>query len=459
MNASPARRRLRRSLVVLSPLLLSVAAWQPKVGASAVGGSEPAHECAHRLLGEDAAWTWFGGPRAVTHEGRFRRTYAGWISSKGEVSIAAIDRDDGSVQIETLWDGLDPDDHSNPSILVRPDGRLMVFCAPHCWWRVVDEGGGKKGAIYYRVSERPEDITEWREPAAIEENVPGPYGWTYPTPVQLSAEEDRIYLFWRGGNGRPVLALSDDGQEWVLGGTFIDTGGRRPYMIVVSDGDDEIHVAFTHGHPEEQTRNGVYYVMYRDGGLHHADGSKICDIWDLPITPEQCDLVYDGESDGRGWLWDVAFDERGAPVIAYTVFPSLEDHRYRYARWVDGEWKTCEITEGGSSFPRKGRGVSAENYYSGGIAIDKGDPDVVYLSRPVDGVYEIERWETIDGGDTWSSRSVTIGSSVDNVRPVVPVGRTEGDPLVLWMAGVYYRYDIFGTNIRYLPDALATRAQ
>jgi hypothetical protein len=154
-------------------------------------------------------------------------------------------------------------------------------------------------------------------------------------------------------------------------------------------------------------------------------------------------------------VWDIAIDERGSPVIVYTVFPSEDDHRYRYARWENGEWLTHELTEAGSAFPRKGRGVSRETFYSGGIALDPSSPNVVYLSRPVDGVYEIERWVTGDGGSSWEAQPVTAGSSVDNVRPVVPIGRASGDPIVLWMAGVYYRYDIFGTSIRYLPDALA----
>lgn len=94
-----------------------------------------------------------------------------------------------------------------------------------------------------------------------------------------------------------------------------------------------------------------------------------------------------------------------------------------------------------------------EKHYSGGITIYRGDPDVVYLSRRVDGVHEIERWVTSDCGETWSSQPVTKGSSVDNVRPAVPLYRKPGDPAVLWMAGVYYRYDVFGTNIRYAGSA------
>lgn len=416
---------------------------------------DPLPGIAYPILSGDAAWTWFGGPRAVCYEGEHRRTYTGWITSKGDVKIAAIDRDDGSVVIQTLWCDQDSDDHSNPSILVRSDGRLMVFCAPHCWRWKTGVKKRREGGIYYRTSVRPEDITEWGPIEMIVDNIPGAYGWTYPKPVQLSAEDDRIYLFWRGGNGRPVLAISDDGAEWTLGGAFITTAGRRPYVVVASNDVDEIHVAFSRGHPDEEKENGIYYLRYRGGAFYRADGTKIRDIWDLPVTPEQCDVVYDGISSGLGWLWDIAFDEDDHPVIAYTVFPTEDDHRYCYGRWRDGAWHTTELAAGGPAFPRSARGVSREQFYSGGITLDHGDPNIAYLSRLVDGVYELERWETADRGATWSSRAITSGSDVDNVRPVVPLHRCEGDPQLLWMSGVYYRYDIFGTGIRQLPDRIA----
>lgn len=417
---------------------------EPARDAAPSGGAYP-------QVSEDAAWTWFGGPRAVTYEGSHRRTYTGWISSRGEVKVASIDGDDGSIVIETLWTEQDPDDHSNPSILVLSDGRLAAFCSPHRWRRTTGRREREDGGIFYRVSSRPEDVSEWEPSRMIEDNVSGGFGWTYPKPFRLSAEDDRVYLFWRGGNGRPVLAFSDDGLEWTLSGVFAETGGRRPYLVVASNDVDEMHIAFTRGHPDEEAENGVYYLKYRDGSFYHADGGRICGIGELPVTREDCDVVYDGVSSGHGWLWDIAFDDRGDPVIVYAVFPGPDDHRYRYARWRDGEWRTTELVEAGSAFPRPAFGVERERYYSGGITLDHGDPSIVYLSRPVNEVFEIERWVTEDGGDTWSAEALTLGSTVDNVRPVVPLRGSSRDPRLLWMSGIYYRYDLFGTGIRYAP--------
>ena len=41
------------------------------------------------------AWSWFGDPRAVHHEGRHRRTYVGWISPHGEVQVMSYDHSSG----------------------------------------------------------------------------------------------------------------------------------------------------------------------------------------------------------------------------------------------------------------------------------------------------------------------------------------------------------------------------
>ena len=49
-------------------------------------------------------------------------------------------------------------------------------------------------------------------------------------------------------------------------------------------------------------------------------------------------------------------------------------------------------------------------YYSGGITLDHESPDTVYLSRQVDGVFEIETLRTPDGGTTWSSTAITAAS-------------------------------------------------
>src|SRR3954462_4253532 len=73
------------------------------------------------------AWSYFGDPRAIAHDGH---VFTGWISTTGNVWVAHI-RPDGSFPKRLIYRDLGVDDHNNPSLVFRPDGRIMVFFSPH----------------------------------------------------------------------------------------------------------------------------------------------------------------------------------------------------------------------------------------------------------------------------------------------------------------------------------------
>jgi len=52
-----------------------------------------------------------------------------------------------------------------------------------------------------------------------------------------------------------------------------------------------------------------------------ANGEEIADFNQLPVSPQQTDVVYDG-SNGRAWIWDIAFDYQvGKQFYAdFTIF-------------------------------------------------------------------------------------------------------------------------------------------
>ncbi len=402
-------------------------------------------------LAEIGAWNWCGDPKAVTHIGAHRRTYAGWVDAEGSIVVASYDHDTGEIETAIVREKLEQDDHDNPSLLVLPDGRLMTFYSPHGGVRA--RKSPVKG-MFYRTTERPEDITSWGEEMEIPTNLPGSWGFTYPNVVSLENEGGSIYLFWRGGNGRPAYSIStDEGGTWSEARALVWSQGKRPYVKVVSDGESTIHVAFTKGHPRGEEENSVYYMFYRDGAVHKADGTKIVDTYDLPVRATRADTVYNAAAMGsRAWVWDIALDALGRPVIAYVTFPDETDHRYWYGRWDGTEWLNYEITAGGASYEvglSEKRLQYYEDYYSGGLALDHENTSVVYLSRQIEGIFEIERWVTPDGGVTWLSEPVTCGSEVNNGRPMVPRGHTADGPDVIWMHGYYRHYYVdYDTAVR-----------
>ncbi len=422
--------RARRFVVLASAAVLLLAGLLTRAAApKARTGTLPLRE---RQFSSGGAWSWFGDPRAVYHEGKYHRTYTGWVAPDGSIQVASYDHDSGRQVIVTLKARLQVDDHDNPSILVRPDGRLMVFWSTHAG-----------PTMWYRRSLRPEDITAWEPEHTFPTNTPGAEGYTYPNPMQLPAEGNRIYLFWRGGNFNPSLSTSDDGDTWSAARTVIDNPGQRPYVKYASNGRDTIGMAFTESHPRN-LQTSIYYAAYRAGALRRADGSVISTMANLPIAPTEGEKVYDHTTNGRAWVHDVAFDQSGHPVIVYATFPTDTDHRYRYARWDGTRWIDRELV-------RAGRSMSvdpAEPNYSGGITLDHEDPSIVYLSRQVNGLFEVQVWTTPNGGATWSSRPLTSPSAGNNYRPVSPRGQRGDSMNVVWMHGTYPSYTSFHTGLR-----------
>jgi rhamnogalacturonyl hydrolase YesR len=435
-----------RSRILVAALLLAPALAAPSLGQQ--DGAVPSQDAppAEHLvsLTADGAWCWFADPRAVVHRGKHNRTYLGWVTRRGDVQVGYFDHETFQIEKATLRRRFNADDHANPAIVVRPDGRLMVFYTAH---------SKSKVPLYVALSKRPEDIRAWEPSRKITSNTRGRSGFCYPNPIQLSDENHRLYLFWRGGNFKPTYSTSDDGVTWARARTFIagraGDRGNRPYCKFATNGKDRFDVAFTTGHPRNEPENAIYYASCRDGVLYRADGTRIKALDDGPLTYEEADRVYDGKRHGRAWIWDVGIDTDGHPMIVYTALPSESDHRYRYARWDGGKWTDHEICPAGGWFPKTPRGQhQAEPHYSGGAVLAGSIPFRVYVSRPQNGVFEIELFTGNEGGFHGAPRSITRNSTRNNVRPVVSRAPGETAGSVFWMHGDYEHYVRFRTGIK-----------
>jgi hypothetical protein len=401
---------------------------------SAPPPAAPAPGESWRVLASDGAWSWFSDPRAVYRDGR---TYSAWVTSGGDIVVSALDHRADTVSTHILHERLDADDHASPSLLIRPDGRILVFYSMH-----------GDSCVRLSVSRSPGDIAIWEDERCLRLNTGGGRDdYCYTNPVYL-ADENRYFLFWRGSRWKPCFSTSPDGISWRPGQMLFSRRGaldtNRPYVKVGGGGRDRIHFAITDGHPRADATANLYYVCYRDGKFWRADGDSIGDLEHLPINPHHGDLVYDARTDHVPcWVWDIAADSQEHPIIVYTRFPDVFDHRYHYARWTGTRWEDHEICPAGFGFQGRGtREGQFEPYYSGGITLDHGDPSRVYLSRRV-GVdaSEIERWTTPDGGASWTVEAITDGSARHNVRPVVARGAPPGElPHLLWMNVRSYAY-------------------
>jgi hypothetical protein len=392
-------------------------------------------------ISSNGAWCWFSDPRAVYYKNLHDRTYTGWIDSYGNIFISSYDHGTGKIEKKVLFDTLQADDHDNPSILFDSEGFLYIFFNKH----------GGPDPLYLVKSLKPEDISDWTTVKRLELNDkefnPGMGDtYTYTNPVMLSGENDRIYLFWRGIDNKPNFSFSDDkGDTWKKGRIFILPervySMRRPYLKVYSDGKTKIHFAFTDGHPNVEKENSIYYMYYEKGAFYKANNKKIRELGDIPLQPRECDVVYDATiTKQKAWIWDVAQDKEGKPVLVYTKFPNDTIHIYCYATWDRIKWNNLDLVNSGKWFPQTRLGtIETEPYYSGGLNIDKENTNIVYISVNRDKVFEIEKWETGNKGKSWKVEAITKGSSKDNVRPFAVRNAGEKNALqLLWMSNKYY---------------------
>ncbi len=429
------------------------------------------------IISEDGAWCWFSDPRAVYFQGEKSQTYVTWVTSQGVIQIGAFNHRTNEHEIVSLDSSLKPDDHNNPAILISEEGKILLFYTGHA----------SRMPIQLLVSKNPEDISEWKEPIVLDlndkEGCPQySQTYTYVNPVYVEREA-AMYLYWRGVDFKPNVSRSlNEGKDWEVGKIFILPDriykDRRPYLKVSGGTQVDMHYAFTDGHPRNEESNSIYYCQYNDGVYQTANGEYISDWDNLPISPVKCDRVFDGGGEkGKAWIWDVAENKKGNPVIVFAAFPNddkvntapyrdsvgnvlrsdmIENHIYYYACWNKGKWVVNEMVNSGKWFPMTEEGENEyESNYSAGLVLDHEDPSVVYLSRLVNGTFELEKWETKNLGQTWNVTSITSDSSFDNVRPTAVRGAEKGNPMqVVWMNNEHYisyrrfRSSIMGLQVK-----------
>lgn len=390
----------------------------------------------YQVITRDGAWCWFSDPRAIYVDGRM---FGGFVDKQGSIWAFSYDPSTQESRQCRLYEKLNYDDHANPSIMALPDKRLVLFFSAH--------GGTKNSPMYYRISKRPADISEWEEVRDINPKMEGNLGICYSNPCQLSAEGNRIYLFFRGRDFKPTCVYTDDLKTWSPPINMVrnDAGFGsygRPYTKITTNHKDKIFFAFTDAHPRDRATNSIYFMMYKGGKLCKADGTVVSDTLSS-VMPSQVDKVYDAtKTFDKAWIWDIAYDKDENPVLVYARFSDRDNsHSYWYARWNGGEWENHKITNAGQWFQRADYVKEKPEYecnYSGGVYLDHENPSVVYTSRPIDNVFEIEKWTFVESEEKWVSEAVTSQSERDNVRPFVVRNHKKDQSAVLWMYNYSY---------------------
>jgi hypothetical protein len=383
-------------------------------------------------------WCWFNGPSAV-HDSAHSRTVIGYLKgTNGDLCLRTVDDATLSVGTErVVYPAFEVDDHDAPAVLVRnSDGHICTAFAEHV------------GDIYYGEGASSGALPPAIPDAAIRNitssvgSLSGGAGYTYAGIAQVSAVANTLFIFFRyhdsGGNAHMGYTKStDNGDTWGAR-VLVNTVTYHQFAVTGADRIDFTCSPHPSSDPEPRSISHMYFVPSTEK-WYKTDGTEITAT--KPFAASSMTTVYDG---GTGltdaWLWDVAMDGAGHPVIVYATFPSTSDHRYNYARWTGSAWVTSEITTGGGYFPTSivsGSGA-IEDHYSGGVCLDHADPTIVYTSRNVSsGRWDIYRHRTRDGGLSFTSTPLT--SSGKNIRPMSVQGH-DASLQVIWFEGTYANY-------------------
>jgi hypothetical protein len=386
-------------------------------------------------VADDGAWCWFQDPRAIRHEGRHDRTYVGWMTRNGDVQLGQYDHERDAVETTTLHADFERDDHDDPTIAVRPDGRLVAFYTRH---------GGP--ALHYRISEAPESVASFGPERTV---APGPNPRvTYPNPRWIDGD---LHVFLRNDGTLVDVASPDGGETWRDQRELVSTGGEGwcVYHKVSRAREGEVHFGMTHamGGADEPHRH-VFHARYDGDTLRASDGTALGRVGGdtTPVPVHETTPVFDSDATGDdAWIWDCS-TAGGVPQVTYAQLVSGDEHRYRYARWTGEEWADEFLCHGGTHVVVEG---NHERYYSGGVVLDHDDPGRCYASVGSHDSSVLRRFER--DGDGWRVTDLT-DDDTQHVRPVAP-WNSHPALRVCWASGRYDHYEPYGED----DDAAAFR--
>lgn len=422
-------------------------------------------------LAADGVWTWFNDPRTLWHHGTL---YTGFVRiSDGRSCINACDPTTGTYSTVMTSGWTEKDDHDNPGILIRQDGKLMAFYSRH--------GGVNSYSYRTSTSTTPTTPADW----GAEQTYATPAGNSYCNPFQLSDEGGKIYHFSRAIGWDPNWTEFDSAGSLLTPiRQFINAGStsQRPYAKYWSNDKDRIEILYTDGHPDAMATN-VYHAVITGGNVRKSDGSLLKPLANAPLqhdSDERGSVVYpystaattdydDHIPGGRGWVWDLVHDPKtDQPVAVFSVQRSnvtgssgFKDDRiyYYYATWSpETGWRRRFIAQAGRPL------YNTQRNYAGGICVDPNDPRVIYISTnaanpfsltDINNVplstnerYFLYRGITLDGGLTFHWTPLTAGASYDSLRPYVPRGNSPYTREVIFFHGTYTTYTSWNTRVR-----------
>ncbi len=320
----------------------------------------------------------------------------------------------------------DQDAHGKPAMVVDRQGYVHVVFGGHGGVVALGAnalgtpGGGRQIHV---VSQKPGDISSWRELANISPSA------TYPQWVKLANGD--LYLFYRHGSHRSDWVYqksTDDGR------TFSEPTSILKHKV--SQASPTVHDAwyawFDNGrgdtitahyvyHPcanpgHSKDRLNAYYMLMncRDGSWTNARGEALT----LPVTKESADRVTRIPNAGsdRSNHGTCHVDAEGRPHVYFR-----QGGEVRYYRWLGDAWQNPVAV----AAPDQGKG------HDGDFVIESPTSIRMLLDQDNAGVSVVGWWNSHDGGLTWQKGPALLSSSELNFEASTLVRNAHPDARML----------------------------
>lgn len=329
----------------------------------------------------------------------------------------------------------DPADrHNYPSVVVAPDGHLLVFQADH-----LRESDGYALMVYR--SANPGSIRgSWSSQVLWTENQA-----SYPTAV---ATEDSVYLFMRRKKADvwrvwQFAKSTDQGETWSEPRTIVDTedlyDGMEGYQAA---GMDEIYsiarkyydpvhhrIPLTWnlaGDEKHNKFNQHFYMAYLDTTddlMYSPNGAALDEFVSLsemndPAT--RCLVEATEKQDGTYTpplvdnIHHASFTDNGDFLVTYNLKSEISGRQQvKYARWTGEDWDVGVIED---------RALTGDQYRYG--SVQKTGSDDFRVSVIDENNNRVRILETKDAGNSWTLLSdqavATNGRAINSATLVVP---------------------------------------
>ncbi len=380
-------------------------------------------------------------PSGVYHKGI---TYVAYQGAKEDPYVASYNHETkewkGPFKAGVSEMGKDPnrtkkiDNHGKPALLIDDEGYIHIAFGGHGGMRKHGEnllGNHGYGKNLHAVSKKPLDISSWR----TLDNI-SLFG-TYSQFIKM--DNGDMYLFYRHGAHRSDWVYqksTDNGVTFEAPVSFLkhkrqsSIEGEDSWYPWVSKGNgDDIIVAFDYhvcrdknntqdsrGHIPE--RHNAYYMKFntKTGQWKNVKNEPL----KMPLTKELADEKTLVARTGTDWTFQAItdVDPDGNPQVCILVGPDIGQRRsgpkrLQHFRWDGKTW----LKSKNADLPRG----------NGDLEVKSSKEVSIYMeSETTDGVGEISRWDSFDGGASFKKNKVflsreksgfVISSLIDNPHP------------------------------------------